>query len=208
LSAEAAYAAHVARHEREERVYFLAQNHLPIMAAGVFEVERDSLITGVMRETVAGLLERAADAAAELHAYGPAFGDGVRDNCTSQKHLDIWRQSRTWQTQIEALQKAWAVSWSAGVPSDYRPTHGHPAGWFCWQAPDLEPDLAIRLGRRAEILERATSPAGPYCLLAPCELDALLARVEEQLPRDAKGKILGLGAASTVRRDVCGFISR
>ena len=172
--------------ERQEQLHIAASTNLPHTSRDTFATIRDGLIAGPLRQAVAALLTKATALAQELAAFAPGFDAGEILDSGTPVEIDAYRDSRQLQSHLETLTAAWKASWMLGAPLDYRPGSGRPGGHLCWVNPGAVRDVNLRDGRDAEILRIATA-GSEYRLLAPGELEPLIAGLDAALPRDAKG---------------------
>jgi hypothetical protein len=187
------------RHNRGVTLLIGADGLLEGVARDVFLPLRDDLITGPLREALAALLKEARKAADKLKRYAPDFGPALLAD-GSPSELEVWRDSRRLQADLETFQQAWLVSWyqatsrRAPVGPEFFPQR--PGGYFVWTNAEAVTPEALRLGHDVEVLRIAAAPS-EYRLLAPSELQPLIAALQ------ADSQPEGPSASYRIRRGVC-----
>ena len=200
LNADDAAAFAKSRWERSGSLLIAARGKLAGQEAGVFKAERDGLITGPLRHTMAAVLKEAKTAAGKLEKFAPDYPPSLLESA-NQAELTVWRHSRQLQRDFDVLVRAWKTSW-------YRATrHGtgvlelhfytqKAGGWFCWQDPEAVVDPELRYGRDAEVLRVATAGSS-FQLVAPCEFHPMLDALQATFPPDH------MAAWQVVRANMC-----
>jgi len=180
-------AAAKVRHDRAGNLLVAAGSRLASESGGAFAPHRDSLIRNELRHTVEQVLGKAAEVAAKLKKFAPAFSEADLLAKGTPKEVEAWRSSRELQATFNLLVRAWKVSWAAATAHGAGMEQGRdwlprtPGGLYAWLAPDdVHPD-ALRFGVDGEVLRIATAPSA-YQLLSPSDLKPLIEKVTAALP--------------------------